>query len=175
MKLRPNGSDAHRQRSANARAEGSRAIAPQEFDAVNDHQATFIRTAREPLLVGEDDGVAVSFEPHSGWESSVRSWTLEDGFWCVTETSGAASWAEHLQVHRSVRDLVVMSAWSPQPCVPTHVRHRDDPELTYAQTPIGPSWRPVSVARPDQRLAQPVIGRQLIPTRSWAQKAFASG
>lgn len=135
----------------------------QEFDAAHDHRATFIRTARGPLLIGEDDGVAVSLEPHSGWESSARSWTLEDDFWCVTETSGAASWAEHLKVHRSVRDLVVMSAWSPQPCVPTHVRHRDDPELTYAQTPIGPSWRPVSVARPDQRLAPAVTGRQLIP------------
>jgi len=138
----------------------------QVFDPANGRRATIVREGREALVIGrEDEGdVHLVFEPRSGWGSSARSWTLEDDFWCTTSTAEPATWTKHLEVHGSIRDLVILSGWAPQSCIPSHVQHPGDPELTYGDTVIGPSWRPVASARSAASDTSPRRpSRQLIP------------
>lgn len=61
-----------------------------------------------------------------------------------TRVDRARPWRDHLDVHRGVRDLVVVAGWRDFGTWDLRVSRTDDPELSLGGTDLGARWAPVS-------------------------------
>lgn len=73
---------------------------------------------------------------------------------CVTRSGESLGWEEHLQFHRAIRDLLVISRWHAESCVEVFALRSDDPLRTLDGEEHGEQWRSVVVSD-DERASQP--------------------
>ena len=70
--------------------------------------------------------------------------TLGDEMRVKTSAQRARPWHEHLDVHRSVRDLLVVAGWRDYGTWDLSVSRQDDPERALAGNAVGERWARVS-------------------------------
>ncbi|TDT32649.1 hypothetical protein CLV29_0233 [Naumannella halotolerans] len=70
--------------------------------------------------------------------------TLADEMRVKTSATRARSWQEHLDVHRGVRDLLVVAGWRDYGTWDLSVSRQDDPERALAGNALGDRWARVS-------------------------------
>lgn len=119
----------------------------------NQPLALTIRSVDTPLIaLGEFDGV--SFELAPTWrfvpENNSDRHVLLDVVNCITRSREPQDWDLHLDLHRSVRDLLVLSRWRYESCVPTRAMRLDDPLVTLDGKSHGDQWREVIVSNDDR-------------------------
>lgn len=108
------------------------------------------------IEVGQYKGVSLDFQPN--WqvvpeESRDRS-VLLDLLRVVTRSAEPLAWDEHCQLHRAVRDLLVLSRWRAESCVEVLALRNDDPLRTLDGKTHGAQWRSVIVSD-DERAEAP--------------------
>lgn len=74
---------------------------------------------------------------------------LDDQVWCQTMSTDTTGWRDHLRVHRTIRDLLVVSRWHDESCRASSVYRQDDPVITLDGTEHPAIWRTVVVAGED--------------------------
>ena len=70
--------------------------------------------------------------------------TLADEMRVKTSATRARPWQEHLDVHRGVRDLLVVAGWQAYGTWDLSVSRQDDPERALAGNALGDRWARVS-------------------------------
>lgn len=73
---------------------------------------------------------------------------------CITRSVDPLDWDVHLNVHRAIRDLLVLSRWRDESCVPVSALRTDDPLTTLDGEVHGDQWREV-VVQDDERTPPP--------------------
>lgn len=131
----------------------------EERSWANGHRRAYLRSQDTPAIeLGEHGGVSLRFRP--GWriapEDGGDRRTVHDLVQCVTRSDEPLAWDEHQQLHRAIRDLLVLSRWHAESCVVSHVLHKDDPLRTMDGKEHGEQWRDVIV--PDDSPAVPPSG-----------------
>ena len=117
---------------------------------------TFTSKAPSTIAVGEHGPLSLSF--NSGWKvlpaDGRDQRVLLNTLRCVTRGEDAQTWADHMQQHRAVRDLLVVSRWHKESCVELSAMRRDDPDLGAQGDTVREQWRTVVVPN-DERAAPP--------------------
>lgn len=112
------------------------------------------------IEVGEYRGIALAFRP--SWrvvpEEARDRRVVLDLVRCVTRSGEPLAWDEHRQLHRAVRDLLVLSRWHTESCVEVLALREDDPLRTMDGAEHGEQWRTV-VVPDDERASQPSFYR----------------
>jgi hypothetical protein len=102
---------------------------------------------RESIEIGNIDGLSLSLDP--GWRldpnEGVDKMVLHDLLRCTTRSQPGAPWSAHVQVHRAIRDLLVLSRWCAESLVEVAALRNDDPLVTLDDVEHGPQWRQVVV------------------------------
>lgn len=88
--------------------------------------------------------------PESGRDRQV----LLDIVQCISLSPEPQHWDVHMDLHRSIRDLLVISRWRSESCVPMHALRKDDPAVTLDGKSHGDQWREVIVSD-DERSEAP--------------------
>lgn len=106
------------------------------------------------LTVGEHEGMSLDFR--SGWELAPDTGqdrrVLLDLLRCTTSSADAQDWEVHMQLHRAIRDLLVVSRWRDESCVAVRALREDDPLTTLDGEVHGAQWRTVVVADDERKL-----------------------
>lgn len=107
-----------------------------------------IRSVNRPATeIGLFDGVTLRLSPY--WQyvpdrGSDRR-VLLDAVHCVTQSSEPVGWDDHLNLHHAIRDLLVLSLWENESCVPVSAMRKDDPLKTLDGKSHGDQWRKIVV------------------------------
>lgn len=115
----------------------------------NNLQGVEVRTDLPPNVeIGEHNGYTLSFR--SSWKLSSRDErgriVLHDLLYCVTESTDSVAWADQEQPHLAIRDLLVLSRWHDETCIPVKAQRQDDLLLTHGEaTSKQIYWRNVVV------------------------------
>lgn len=118
-----------------------------------------LHSLRTPAIaIGEFNGL--SFELRPDWRvvpdrGSDRIVLLDTVRTC-SRGAQPVPWENHLKLHRAVRDLLVLSRWRKESCVPVLAHRQDDPLRTLDGEEHGDQWRTVVVADDDREL--PPVG-----------------
>lgn len=75
------------------------------------------------------------------------SWTIDQGVDIRTQTARPRPWAEHVELHESLRELVAIAAWRKIGYSAIHAHRTDDPDRVLSGADIGPRWSPVVTSR----------------------------
>lgn len=101
----------------------------------------------DTLTVGEHSGMTLDFRP--GWglvpEPEQDRLVLRDILRCTTRSIEPLDWHTHMQLHRAIRDLLVLSRWRDESCVAVVALREDDPMTTLDGKTHGDQWRRVVV------------------------------
>lgn len=103
-----------------------------------------IRSATaEPISIGTFNGLDLKLQPTWRWvpEDGRDRQILLDLVECTTEGPEPNDWDAHMSAHRAIRDLLVISRWRSESCVPTHVMRQDDLLITLDGKSHGAQWR----------------------------------
>lgn len=73
---------------------------------------------------------------------------------CITRSADPLDWDVHMSLHRAIRDLLVLSRWRDESCVPVYALRADDPLTTMDGEVHGDQWREV-VVQDDERTPPP--------------------
>ncbi|UUW88979.1 ApeA N-terminal domain 1-containing protein [Pimelobacter simplex] len=117
--------------------------------------ATLHSTPPPAIEIDAFAGLALDLVP--SWriaqEEELDRWVLLDLVRCRTRSAQPEAWDSHLQLHRAIRDLLVLSRWWVESCVEVSATRDDD----LIRMPDGkshrPQWRHVVVPRGDRRQA----------------------
>lgn len=123
-------------------------------DFVTDGDATssvFTLRRQEPLRISRR--LNAQLRPtYSFTSSAVPGETkFQDEIRVKTSSNRVRPWSEHLDIHRGVRDLIVVAGWQDYGSWDLIVSRQDDPERALAGNPLAERWAKVStyaVARP---------------------------
>ena len=125
------------------------------------HTAALTSQTVSAIEVGEVNGVTLSFQPN--WqlvpEEDHDRRVLLDLLRVVTSSVEPLDWDRHLDVHRAIRDLLVLSRWHAESCVEVFALRSDDPLRTMDGKEHGEQWREVVIAE-DERASPPPSHRQ---------------
>lgn len=128
----------------------------EEIEKRNPPKITITSLDPETTKVCERDGVSLEFR--AGWqvipERGDDRRVLQDLVRCTTRSTDAIAWDSHMGLHRAIRDLLVVSRWREESCVPVYALRRDDPLTTLDGKTHGEQWRGV-VVRDDERTPAP--------------------
>lgn len=129
----------------------------EDVDWKGDHLAAEIRSVRAPSIeIGSFDDLTLELRPT--WqvvpERHADQIVLLDIVRVCTGGARPVTWQRHLQLHRAVRDLLVLSRWRKESCVEVLASRQDDPLRTLDGEEHGEQWRAVVVAN-DERRAPP--------------------
>lgn len=134
----------------------------EQRDWSSSSRAATLASQNPPAIeIGEHKGVALQFQP--GWQimreqDGDRRIAL-DLVRCVTRSDKPLAWDEHRQIHRAIRDLLVLSRWHVESCVEVSALRKDDPPRTLDGTEHpSEQWRAVVV--PNDERASPPSRRQ---------------
>lgn len=117
-------------------------------DRPGEREVSFTTLDVPALEIGTYRGFSLAF--NSTW--SVRpgedreSYALTDSLEVRTTTRDYRPWEEHLDLHHAVRDLLVLSRWHRESCIPKNVRRRDNPSRNAAGGEMGEGWPSIIVA-----------------------------
>lgn len=107
------------------------------------------------LKAGEHAGMTLDFR--SGWEvvpeTSQDRRVLLDHLRCTTRSVEPLDWDVHMQLHRAIRDLLVVSRWRDESCVAVSALREDDPMTTLDGESHGEQWRKVVVSNDERKPA----------------------
>lgn len=121
--------------------------------------------AQPSIVTGAHSGVALEFRP--GWglkpAGADDERVLMDLLRCTTVSATPLDWEDHLQVHRAIRDLLVVSRWWDESVVEVRAHRDDDPLTTMDGATHGDQWREVVVVN-DERKPPPKGYRQHLIT-----------
>lgn len=99
----------------------------------------------QAIEIGEIGGLSLSLDP--GWtvdpNDGVDKIVLRDLLRCTTRGDLPAPWHAHVQMHRAIRDLLVVSRWRDESLVEVAALRNDDPLVTLDEVEHGPQWREV--------------------------------
>lgn len=99
------------------------------------------------IEAGKHAGMALDFR--SGWsvipEEGRDRRILLDLLRCTTRSTEPLGWDTHMQLHRAIRDLLVVSRWRNESCVAVRVLREDDAFTTMDGESHGEQWRTVVV------------------------------
>ncbi|MFC5730447.1 HEPN domain-containing protein [Nocardioides vastitatis] len=118
-----------------------------------------IHSLRAPMIeIGTFNGI--SFEFRQSWQivpdDGRDRIVLLDLVRACSRGTEPVLWEEHLELHRAVRDLLVLSRWRNESCVAVRAHREDDPLRTLDGKERGGQWRDVIV--PDDDREPPPIG-----------------
>jgi hypothetical protein len=107
------------------------------------------------LRVGQHAGITLDFR--SGWglapEEGKDRRVLLDLLRCTTRSVEPLDWDAHMQLHRAIRDLLVVSRWRDETCVAVRALREDDPLTTLDGKSHGEQWRDVVVSDDERKSA----------------------
>lgn len=131
------------------------------WDVTPERPALTLTSQYPPTIeVGAHKGIVLSFQP--SWqmvpEEERDRFILRDLLRVATRSKEPMRWEDHHQLHRAVRDLLVISRWHVESCVEVHALRADDPLITLDRKEHGEQWRTVVMAQ-DKR-AQPPSGHR---------------
>lgn len=124
-----------------------------------------IQSKKMPAIqIGEFAGVELRLHPTWQYipERSRDRSILLDVVHCVTRSSDGLDWDDHLNLHRAIRDLLVLSRWRDESCVPVRALRTDDPLVTLDNKKHGDQWRAVVVSDDAHTAPPDVWQRHLI-------------
>lgn len=121
-----------------------------------EHRDIELRTIETTTLhIGDHAGVTLDFR--TGWNLSHEEGSdrrvLLDILRCTTRSAEPLEWEKHMQLHRAIRDLLVMSRWRDESCVPVRAMRKDDPLTTVEGESHGEQWREVVVPHDERKSA----------------------
>lgn len=109
----------------------------------------------QKLKVGNHSGITLDFR--SGWEVIPEARqdrrVLLDHLRCTTRSAEPLDWDVHIQLHRAIRDLLVVSRWRDESCVAVRALREDDPLTTLDGKAHGEQWREVVVTDDERKPA----------------------
>lgn len=119
-------------------------------------EVSIVSIENPTITVGTVRGFTLQFRPGRGIKSEDGEdrVVLNDLVRCTTESVSPQQWDAHLQVHKGVRDLLVLSRWWEESCVPVRATRNDDPMQTLDGRTHGIQWREVVVSN-DERTKPP--------------------
>lgn len=104
---------------------------------------------------GEHGGLTLDFRP--GWAVSPEPGqdrrVLLDRLRCTSRSAEPLDWDVHMQLHRAIQDLLVVSRWRDESCVPVRALRKDDPMTTMDGEVHGERWREVVVSDDESKPA----------------------
>ncbi|TFD42592.1 reverse gyrase [Cryobacterium sp. TMT1-2-1] len=107
------------------------------------------------LSAGEHSGMTLDFR--SGWavvpEEGRDRRVLLDLLRCTTRSVEPLEWEVHMQLHRAIRDLLVVSRWRAESCVAVRALREDDPMTNLDGESHGDLWREVVVSDDERKSA----------------------
>lgn len=107
------------------------------------------------LKVGEHAGMTLDFR--SGWglapETGQDRRVLLDHLRCTTRSIEPLDWDVHMQLHKAIRDLLVVSRWYDESCIAVRALREDDPMTTLDGKSHGEQWRKVVVSNDERKPA----------------------
>ncbi|MWB99032.1 HEPN domain-containing protein [Agromyces seonyuensis] len=110
-----------------------------------------------PIEVGTFSGMELTLWPT--WqvvpEEGRDRRVLLDLVRCITRSADPLDWDVHMNLHRAIRDLLVLSRWRDESCVPVYALRADDPLTTMDGEVHGEQWREVVVGD-DERTPPPI-------------------
>ncbi|WP_417373700.1 reverse gyrase [Glutamicibacter protophormiae] len=116
------------------------------------YSASLTSQSVSTIEVGEINGMTLSFQPN--WqlvpEEDHDRRVVLDLLRVVTRSAEPLDWDRHLDVHRAIRDLLVLSRWHEESCVVVFALRSDDPIRTIDNKEHGEQWRAVIVAKEDR-------------------------
>ena len=113
---------------------------------------TFVSQTPEVIEVGTHDGITLSVQPAHGVENDragARHILLDD-LLVITQSSEPKSWDTHYQLHQAIRDLMLVSSWVAESCIPRFARHEDDVVSTGDGKTYPATWQRVVVPSSDR-------------------------
>ncbi len=86
-----------------------------------------------------------------GWaiEQDEERVAIRNLLWCETRSDSPSTWTSLLAPHLALRDLVMLSQWRRESCLPTHAMRLDDPIGLRDDKPFGAQWRSARSAKED--------------------------
>jgi len=129
----------------------------EERHETGDGSHKVILSSLEPrkLKMGEHAGAALDFR--SGWgvapETGQDRRVLLDHLRCTSRSVEPLDWDGHIQLHRAIRDLLVVSRWRDESCIEVRALREDDPLTTLDGESRGEQWREVVVSDDERELA----------------------
>ncbi|MCY7290027.1 MAG: hypothetical protein LH624_17725 [Cryobacterium sp.] len=78
---------------------------------------------------------------------------LLDHLRCTSRSVEPLDWDGHMQLHRAIRDLLVVSRWRDESCIAVRALREDDPLTTLDGESHGEQWREVVVSDDERKLA----------------------
>lgn len=123
-----------------------------------------LTTAPAPAIeLGTYQGFDVRLVPSWGLrpDESRDERVLLDLLRCETRSDSPRDWDAHVQIHRAIRDLLVLSRWHDESCVEVYAMRLDDPRTTLDGSVHGEQWREVQVPD-DERRGAPTYRSHLV-------------
>lgn len=116
------------------------------------------------IEIGEHEALALYFRSDWGIDDDAEHdrRILLNHLWCITRGAEPKPWDDHMQLHRAVRDLLVISRWRNESCVPVRVLRTDAPLITMDGKTHGDLWHAVVVAEDQRELAPTSLFPHLI-------------
>jgi hypothetical protein len=113
-----------------------------------------IHSLRTPVIeIGTFKGISFEFRP--AWqivpEDRLDRILLLDLVRPCSRAVEPVLWEDHLELHRAVRDLLVLSRWRRETCVAVRAYREDDPLRTLDGKEHGGQWRDVIVPDGDRQ------------------------
>ncbi|WP_313540399.1 ApeA N-terminal domain 1-containing protein [Leifsonia aquatica] len=109
--------------------------------------ATIASLEPAPIEIATVSALKLAFRP--GWrvvpEERKDRRIILDLLSCETRSDEPIAWTEHMQAHRAIRDLLVLSRWHAESCVEVRAMRSDDPLTTMDGETHGEQWREVVV------------------------------
>jgi hypothetical protein len=126
--------------------------------------ATITSTDPASIEIAISPPLKLTFRP--GWrvvpdERRDRRMIL-DLLSCETRSEEPLAWDQHIQAHRAIRDLLVLSRWHAESCVEVRAMRFDDPLTTMDGATHGEQWREVVVPNDDPTPAPSGFRQHLI-------------
>lgn len=119
------------------------------------HRVILSSLETSTLKAGEHAGMTLDFR--SGWgmipEEGRDGRVLLDLLRCTTRSVEPLDWGVHMQLHRAIRDLLVVSRWRDESCVAVRALREDDPLTTLDGESHGDQWREVVVSDDERKPA----------------------
>jgi hypothetical protein len=100
----------------------------------------------EKIAVGSNTMLMLAPTWAGGSDGAART-VMEEWTWITTESKTPRDFAEHLTIHRRIRDLLMLSSGRRFDFTQQQMRHQALPDLTLSGAVIGEGWREVLLAQ----------------------------
>lgn len=121
------------------------------------------RTQAEHL--GQRDTISLDLNPSWRMEAITHQENVgvNDIVWCETAARQPKPWVDHMLQHRALRDLVVLSRWNRESCIPAQARRDDQTTESLSGEEHPAEWLPVTEGREEASETPARVKEHLMP------------